>query len=755
MAAYGWALGADDDQVLASTRPFSLDDDVPCTASPGQYQLTDTSAPPSPSPLAMFRTANAASALPSPSGPSIRRGHGAAASPGGIDRHPTGSSRAGAPRRYPHRLNFYNRPPTMEVTIEQFESWAIDRLKVLAEIESRQSRNNSYKELKEAVLKKMDQHLPLSATTAARSGAGIDVDMERMKDHISHFVLRLAFCRSEDLQRRFVRTETVLFRLRFESDDTSERDHFLRTLDLDWQMVTKEEKAQHKEELLAATPSLSAHKWDAENFFKVPWTKVPDLVEKRRVFLRGGTAWVPMSEQASLVLAEFSNRLLKELEFTARSLPRLDEDDRLLPLLNHLSLGFLAGLSSDFTNSSTALIGEDGQAVEVRAEMISALVKKHAPMCMRMLNQNLEERKHLKHQGRLQFGLFLKEIGLGVDQAMLFWRRAFAGMTDDKFNKEYRYNIRYNYGLEGKRVDYPARSCARIIMQDTPGAQDTHGCPFRHHSTANLSAALSANYRLSAQQNSEILSTVKAGHYHVACTRLFEITHGAAKGKGLDGRGESVAHPNRYFERSWKMEQEEGGADGAKKEEEDDDDDGKDGNVDRRGVAGPSSRRSVKSEEDTEMLWTKSTLESDVRDKRSSIFIQPSSDAVRNPKNRSTPDSGIELAPGHGGGGGGDVDVDDEFGDMGDFDVDFDALDRAAQEQADAAASSSSSPGSATPQAAAAAEAEAEAAGQSQGSLSATGDEQTQSQSQSQSPSQPQESMASRPAGTADMDIDS
>lgn len=30
---------------------------------------------------------------------------------------------------YPHRLNFYINPPTAEVTLDQFEQWAIDRLR--------------------------------------------------------------------------------------------------------------------------------------------------------------------------------------------------------------------------------------------------------------------------------------------------------------------------------------------------------------------------------------------------------------------------------------------------------------------------------------------------------------------------------------------------------------------------------------------------------------------------------------------------
>lgn len=30
---------------------------------------------------------------------------------------------------YPHRLNLYDTPPTAEITLEEFEQWAIDRLK--------------------------------------------------------------------------------------------------------------------------------------------------------------------------------------------------------------------------------------------------------------------------------------------------------------------------------------------------------------------------------------------------------------------------------------------------------------------------------------------------------------------------------------------------------------------------------------------------------------------------------------------------
>jgi DNA primase large subunit len=31
--------------------------------------------------------------------------------------------------RFPHRLSFYDAPPTEEITTDEFESWAIDRLR--------------------------------------------------------------------------------------------------------------------------------------------------------------------------------------------------------------------------------------------------------------------------------------------------------------------------------------------------------------------------------------------------------------------------------------------------------------------------------------------------------------------------------------------------------------------------------------------------------------------------------------------------
>lgn len=112
----------------------------------------------------------------------------------------------------------------------------------------------------------------------------------------------------------------MLFRIRLDTDDADERQRFLRTLDFEWVPVTPDEKEKHRKELMAAAGGrMKDDDFNREAYVKVYWTKVPDLVSQRRVFLSKGMAYVPVRDQSSLVLQEFSARLAKGLE--VRHLP--------------------------------------------------------------------------------------------------------------------------------------------------------------------------------------------------------------------------------------------------------------------------------------------------------------------------------------------------------------------------------------------------------------------------------------------------
>lgn len=366
----------------------------------------------------------------------------------------------------------------------------------------------------------------------------------------------------------------MLFRFRFQHDDSRERRAFIESLSLDWEPVSDEERNSVSERLVQATPGL--RRADDETWYKVDWERVPELVEKRSVFLYRGKAYVPGREQLSMVIAEFTARLERALEvclnilcvfgiqlihqqLTSRALPRLDEDDRLTPILNHLSKNF--GSAESVYSEGEGFV--DGAPITANA--IDPL-SQHFPLCMRSLHMTLRKNNHLKHFGRLQYTLFLKGIGLSLEECIIFWRQSFKGFTDDEFNSRYKYNVRHAYGDVGGDVNrrgrgYPPYSCQKILNDSNPGVGQTHGCPYRHFSVDNLIGLL----QTTGVNDKEVLRGVREDvgktRYHIACNRVFEWAHkGEIKKVKEDGSWsqtdlDTIVHPNTYFKRSYLLKQ--------------------------------------------------------------------------------------------------------------------------------------------------------------------------------------------------------
>ncbi|KAL9006452.1 MAG: hypothetical protein Q9188_000760 [Gyalolechia gomerana] len=457
---------------------------------------------------------------------------------------------------YPHRLSIYHVPPTAEIRLEDFEQWAIDRLRILAEVEACTFRNKTSAETADHIKPLLEKWLRLDPNSSSAQGCTDPrIQDQRRKDHYSHFILRLAFSSTEDLRRRFMRVEGALFRLRFQTENARERQDFVASLSLDWEAVGEQEKRTLAQDLLNATPNLKKADIDDSSWFKVDFETVPELVESRRVFVKGGKAYVPSKEQMSIVFAGFQERLESGLELTARALPRLDEDDRLSPILDHLSKNF-ATPDSTLADSDTTLPG-----APINASSIDQL-SKHFPLCMRNLHMTLRRNNHLKHFGRLQYTLFLKGLGLTMEDCLIFWRQSFKLITDDTFNKEYRYNIRHAYGDVGgdsirRGRGYSPFSCQKILTEHPPGSGESHGCPYRHFSIDNLTSLLQAT----GIDDRDVLRGVRDDtdkkRYHIACNRVFEWAHkneirqvkddGSWKASELD----TIVHPNTYFKRSY------------------------------------------------------------------------------------------------------------------------------------------------------------------------------------------------------------
>ena len=211
------------------------------------------------------------------------------------------------------------------------------------------------------------------------------------------------------------------------------------------------------------------------------------------------------------------------IQITARALPGLAEDDRLTPILNHLSKNF-ATPDSTISESDTALPG-----APINFSSIDGL-SNHFPLCMRNLHSTLRKTSHLKHYGRLQYTLFLKGIGLTMEDCLVFWRQSFKLITDETFAKEYRYNVRHAYGDVGgdavrRGRGYSPFSCQKILTEHPPGSGESHGCPYRHFSLDNLTGLLHATGVDDRGVLRGVKEDVEKKRYHIACNRVFEWAH--------------------------------------------------------------------------------------------------------------------------------------------------------------------------------------------------------------------------------------
>ncbi|KAF4390549.1 hypothetical protein F8388_006046 [Cannabis sativa] len=478
-------------------------------------------------------------------------------------------------------LPLYRSAPALEVRLEDFELFAMDRLRVLKGISDGLSRGKRAEEMvkleKDLWTKNMRQPHPSE---------------DLNKDIISHFVLRLVYCRTEDLRKWFLSMETALFRYRFGQKTPEVQRALMAEFGLSYKAVSNSEFESVKDKLVQVERSIGQKDVPTAGaiFYKVPFEEVPELVASRRVFILKGHAYIAANQVVSLVATQFRSHLSKALILTNRkwtSTIREQENDRLSPIVEALSTSYLGPDYSQPKGFS-----------EISVKDIEALAKSSFPLCMRHLFDKLKEDHHLKHGGRMQLGLFLKVVshgifwhhcpmlqaglilgvGLKLDDALSFWKTEFSQKVGaERFDKEYAYGIRHNYGREGKRTDYTPYSCQKIISS-TPSVGDHHGCPYRHFSHApssgtnvsegaacglgphigskgegrggdggeeNLRAALS-KMGVNSRAMEDVMDKVQNRHYQLACTLTFEAVHGASCDSGIN-------HPNQYFSDSQKI----------------------------------------------------------------------------------------------------------------------------------------------------------------------------------------------------------
>ena len=393
---------------------------------------------------------------------------------------------------------------------------------------------------------------------------------------------------SENLRQWFLTNECALFESRLMSDTQDAHIEILQRNGINAERVSVEEKRkyegalqkmftklyfhlqyqQQKNEKPQQTdsdaPVLISH--NKSNFsdmrfnvedtlvFKVDFVSVLQLVSSRSVFIQNGKAYLFAHDLTSLIKQHFRASLVLGLSKIQAVYPEYlneEEKDRLLPFLKDVIPAASEGKSLYSNTQSFMNTGE------VKAEQIESLSKQSFPLCMRVLHKELKEKHHLKHYGRMQYGLFLKGIGLKLEDALQFWRENFtaSGMTTESFDKQYAYNIRHNYGKEGKKTNYTPYGCSKIINNPE------YVCPFKVFKPEELRHEMRSyggGATFNEDELQEVIEYAQNHQYQIACRRFFEVSHGISKKANniqlidKEDDGSSFPHPNTYFSRSIK-----------------------------------------------------------------------------------------------------------------------------------------------------------------------------------------------------------
>lgn len=317
-----------------------------------------------------------------------------------------------------------------------------------------------------------------------------------------------------------------LFRFKFSSLSSSEVKEYVEIYQMGYKPITDDQKEDIRPELQSSV----VQNISDVDFYKVSFLAVLDLVRHRKCFLKAGYAYVSSNDFSSIIGNHHQKFIERGLMAHLKLLPDFENDDRIVGIIKNLHNSYIG---KDYTINKDA---------DIPIESLDQLSLKSYPPCMRMCHDALRSTHHLKHYGRLQYGLFLKGLGVTLEDSLRFWREEFSKtMEPDKFDKNYAYGVRYNYGKEGNRTNWSPWSCMKIINLAV-GSQDVCGCPFKLWDTTELRTKL-ISYGANAVNVQEVISYASKGHFQLACGRYFEITHNAK----LD---EGVNHPNGYFENS-------------------------------------------------------------------------------------------------------------------------------------------------------------------------------------------------------------
>ena len=360
-------------------------------------------------------------------------------------------------------------------------------------------------------------------------------------DIASHFILALIMCKSEGDSRWFIKQESSLYKARLQNKKY-DMYKILSILGMKLNLFEKD-KENNKVDINNIRFKRNSNNKDEKIYF-CRFEDAINLIASKDYYFFKGNIYILENDLPllfKLVFEQKQEKIISKIRANSESIKR---DRRIKEII------FSFEREKEIMNNQEAakMAKEIPNDEKLRTMFdVDKVSERCFPLCMNIIERHINKNSHLMHMGRLQFTLFLKGAGLPVEEALKFFQKKYEKRTPiDKFEKEYAYNIRHSYGLEGKRQSYNPYNCEKIINMNAPMGNECHGCPFKNYSDENLRKILNT-CNLKDADIEDILNKKKNKEYQVACVKYFE-----GKFPGVLGEGIGI-HPNKYFNSAMKV----------------------------------------------------------------------------------------------------------------------------------------------------------------------------------------------------------
>lgn len=311
---------------------------------------------------------------------------------------------------------------------------------------------------------------------------------------------------------------------------------FFRTLRIGLRNVVETIKMDHSE-IVANFNAIfnNTQQIVNEKVISIKFWEIPTLLKKKKGFLTNG--WLvslldflipEMKWKYQKILQEKINELNTKREI-------LLKDPTFMFLSNEI-ISFWNSERNKFFSSSSSI------STEVSGNLWEK--KNYFPLCMRLLQEKLENTGYLTHGERLQLGLFLKKLGMPLDEQMKMWYSHAVdntGISWDEFERKAGYIIKHIYGLVGGKKDYAVPKCDTIISK--------YFCPFHNLNAENLKQILknifpkTSSYELIQQ----IINLAESSNPKNACWYYLRLLTNRRLRDGY------ISHPIQFFNLALKL----------------------------------------------------------------------------------------------------------------------------------------------------------------------------------------------------------